>query len=136
MPLCHQNQVWLPLAEQGHQEVAEHCPLSEPMVAMSRASESWVRSWAYSCRVRGRLSLLMMARPKSSKSCSIGSISWYQQQPICFKEFFFCSSHMWANVGVLQPNVVSIGSSLMWKALLFQNVQLHEGVDVSIRRNQ
>ena len=27
MPLCHQNQVWPPLAVQGHQEVTEHCPL-------------------------------------------------------------------------------------------------------------
>ena len=26
MPLCHRNQVWPPLAKQGHQEVAEHCP--------------------------------------------------------------------------------------------------------------
>ena len=26
MPFCHQNQVWPPLAEPGHQEVTEHCP--------------------------------------------------------------------------------------------------------------
>ena len=42
---------------------------------MSRASESMVGAWANSCRVRGRLSLSMMARPKSSKACSIGFIS-------------------------------------------------------------
>ena len=44
-----------------------------------------------------------MARPKSSKACSIGSISrgqgsWYQHRPICFKKFFHCSSYIWANV--------------------------------------
>ena len=33
------------------------------MVSMSRASESLVGAWANSCKVRGRLSLLMMARP-------------------------------------------------------------------------
>ena len=75
MPLCYQNQVWPPLAEQGHQEVTENSPLRLPMVSMSRASESLVGAWANSCRVRGRLSLLMVARPKSSKACSIGSIS-------------------------------------------------------------
>ena len=48
------------------------------MVSMSRASESLVGAWANSCRVRGRLSLLMMARTKSSKACSIGSISGEQ----------------------------------------------------------
>ena len=76
MPLCHQIQVWPPLAEQGHQ-LRGHRTLSTrlPMVSMSRASESLVGAWANSCRVRGRLSLLMMARPKSSKACSIGSIS-------------------------------------------------------------
>ena len=26
MPLCHNNQVWPPLAELGLQEIAEHCP--------------------------------------------------------------------------------------------------------------
>ena len=26
VPLCHQNQLWPPLFEQGHQEVTEHCP--------------------------------------------------------------------------------------------------------------
>ena len=45
------------------------------MVSMSRASESLVGAWANSCRVRGRLSLLMIAQPKSPKACSIGSIS-------------------------------------------------------------
>ena len=44
-----------------------------PMVSMSRASESLVGAWVI--RVRGRLFLLMMARPQSSKACSIGSIS-------------------------------------------------------------
>ena len=37
------------------------------MVSMSRASESLVGAWANSCRVRGRLSLLMMARPSHPK---------------------------------------------------------------------
>ena len=64
-------------------------------------------AWANSCRVRGRLSPLMMAWPKSSNACSIGSIS-RGQRPICFKKFFHCSSHIWTNVVVLQPNVVSI----------------------------
>ena len=142
MPLCHQNQVWPPLAEQGHQEVTITLSTRLPMVSMSRASESLVGAWVKSCRVRGRLSMLMMARPKSSKACSIGSISreqvgwWYQHRPICFKKFFHFSSHIWANVVVLQPNVVSISSSLVWKAEIFQNVQLHEGVDVSIRGHQ
>ena len=30
----------------------------------------------------------------------------------------------------MQPNVVSISSSLVWKTKVFQNVELHEGVDV------
>ena len=111
-------------SSRGHRTLSTRLP----MVSMSRASESLVGAWANSCRVRGRLSLLMMARPKSSKACSIGSI--------CFKKFFHCSSHIWANVVVLQPNVVSISSSLVWKAEVFQNVQLHEGVDVSIRSHQ
>ena len=42
---------------------------------MSRASESLIGAWANSCRVRGRLSLLMMAPSNSSKACSIRSIS-------------------------------------------------------------
>ena len=89
-------------------------PTRLPMVSMSRASKSLVGSWANSCRVRGRLSLLMMARPKSSNACSIGSISREQ-------EGHGTSSHIWANVVVLQPNVVSISSSLVWKAEVFQN---------------
>ena len=40
------------------------------------------------------------------------------------------------NVVVLQPNVVSISFSLVCQAEVFQNVQLHEGVDVSIRSHQ
>ena len=40
----------------------------------TRFPKSLVGAWANSCRVRGRLSLVMMARPKSSKACSIGSI--------------------------------------------------------------
>ena len=75
MPLCHQNQVWPPLAEQGHQEVTEHCPQGYQWVQCPKASESLVGAWANSCRVRGRLSLLMTARPKSFKACSMGSIS-------------------------------------------------------------
>ena len=58
MPLCHQNQVWPPLVEQGHQEVTEHALSTRlPVVSMSRGSESLVGAWANSCRVRGRLSL-------------------------------------------------------------------------------
>ena len=32
------------------------------------------------------------------------------------QELFHCSSHIWANVVVLQPIVVSISASLVWKA--------------------
>ena len=39
MPLCHQNEVWPPVAELDNQEVAEHCPQSY-LVSVSRASES------------------------------------------------------------------------------------------------
>ena len=42
MPLGYQNQVWPPLAELGHQQIAEHCPQGLPMISMSRASESLV----------------------------------------------------------------------------------------------
>ena len=83
-----------------------------------------------------------MARPKSSKACSIGSISREQvgyansTGPYASKKIFHCSSHLWANVVVLQPNVVSISYSLVWKAEVFQNVQLQEGGDVSIRSHQ
>ena len=58
-------------SSRGHRTLSTRLP----MVSMSRASESLVGAWANSCRVRGRLSLLMMARPKSSNACSIGSIS-------------------------------------------------------------
>ena len=88
-----------------------------PMVSMSRASESLVRArsynslvraWANSCRVRGRLSLFMMARPKSSKECSIGSISREQvghgtsTSPYTSRNYFTAAA-IWANVVVLQP---------------------------------
>ena len=46
-----------------------------PMVVMSRASESLVGAWDNSCKVRGRLPLLLMARAKSSKACSINNRS-------------------------------------------------------------
>ena len=107
-----------------------------PMVSMPRESESLVGAWANSCRVRGRLSLLMMARPKSSKTCSIGFISREQvgqgtsTSPYASRKSFHCSSHIWGNVVVLQPNVVSICSSLVWKAEVFLNIQLHEGVSI------
>ena len=58
-------------SSRGHRTLSTRLP----MVSMSKASESLVGAWANSCRVRGRLSLLMMARPKSSKACPIGSIS-------------------------------------------------------------
>ena len=58
-------------SSRGHRTLSTRLP----MVSMSRASESLVGAWANSCRVRDRLSLLMMALPKSSKACSIGSIS-------------------------------------------------------------
>ena len=111
------------------------------MVSMSRASKSLVRAWANSCRVRGRLFLLMMARLKSSNACSIGSICREQDghgtsTAHMLQEFFHCSSHIWPNAVVLQSNAVSISSSFVWKAEISQNVQLHEGVDVSIRSHQ
>ena len=91
-----------------------------PMVSMSRASGSLVGAWSNSCRVSGRLSLLMMARPKSSKAGSIGSreqvVHGTRTSPgHMLQEFVHCSSHIWANVVVLQPNVVSISSSLVWR---------------------
>ena len=58
-------------SSRGHRTLSTRLP----MVSMSRATESLFGAWANSCRVRGKLSLLMMARPKSSKACSIGSIS-------------------------------------------------------------
>ena len=66
------------------------------------ASESLVGAWANSCRVRGRLSLLMMTRPKSSKACSRGSISSFSSKwvmvpapaHITSRIFYHCSSHM------------------------------------------
>ena len=82
-------------SSRGHRTLSTRLP----MVSMSRASKSLVGDWANSCRVRGRLSRLMMATPKSSNACSIGSISrekegrWYQHRPMCFKKFFYCSSH-------------------------------------------
>ena len=81
----YREQVWTPglspkssMATPGRTRSSSgHRTLSTrlPMVSMSRASKSLVGAWANSCRVRGRLSLLMMAQPKSSKACSIGSIS-------------------------------------------------------------
>ena len=85
---------------------------------------------------RGRLFLSMMARPKSSKACLIGSISREQVGHGNRAKLFYCSSHMLANIVVLQQNALFISSSLVWKAVVFQNVQLHEGVDVSIRSHQ
>ena len=58
-------------SSRGHRTLSTRLP----MVSMSRASESLVGAWAYSCRVKDRLSMLMMARPKASKECVIGSIS-------------------------------------------------------------
>ena len=83
----------------------------------------------------------MMARPKSSKACSIGSreqvVHGTRTSPgHMLQEFFHCSSDIWANVVVLQPNVVSIKFFLGVEAEVFQNVQLHEGVDISIRSHQ
>ena len=90
-------------SSRGHRTLSTRLPI----VAMSRASKSLVGAWANSCRVRGRLSLLMMARPKSSKACSIGSISREQvghgtsSGPYASRNSFHCSSHIWANVVVL-----------------------------------
>ena len=74
MPLCHQNQVATPgktRSSRGRRTLSTRLHV----VSMSRAFESLVRAWANPCTVRGRLSLLMMTRPKSSKAYSIGSIS-------------------------------------------------------------
>ena len=138
MPLCQQNQSIATVAEVGHQEVAEHCP--QPMVSMASASECLVGAWANSCKVGGKLSLLMMARPKSSKACSIGSISREQAghgtiTSPCATRNYFTAAAIYGQ-DVLQQNVVSISSSLVWKAEVFQNVQLHEGVDVTIRSHR
>ena len=99
---CLQNQVW-PQATPGRTRASRgRRTLSTrlPMVAINVQSvrESWVRAWANSCRVRGRLSLLMMARPKSTKACSIGSISRSKRvmvpttAHILQQKKFFCSS--------------------------------------------
>ena len=88
-------------SSRGHRTLSTRLP----MVSLSRASESLVGAWANSCRVRGRLSLLMMARPKSSKACSIWSISREQvghgtsTVPYASnKKLFHCNSHIWSNV--------------------------------------
>ena len=84
----------------------------------------------------------MIARPKSSKACSIGSISREQVShgtstgPYASRNSFTAAAIYGANVVVLQPNVVSISSSFVWKAEIFQNVQLQEGVDGSIWSHQ
>ena len=114
-------------SSRGHRTLS----IGLPMVSISRASESLVGAWANSCRVRGRLSLLMLARPKSSKACSIGYI--YREQvghgtntsSYASRNSFTAAAILWANAVVLQPNVASISSSLVWKAKVFQNVQLH-----------
>ena len=142
MPSCHQKSSMATpggtRSSRGHRTLSTRLP----MVSMSRASESLVGAWANSCRVTGRLSMLMMARQKSSKACSIGSISREQvghgtsTSPYASRNSLTAAAIYGQNVVVLQPNVVSISSSLVWKAEVFQNVQLHEGVDVSIRSHQ
>ena len=60
----------------------------------------------------------------------------YSTSPSASRNAIPAAAIMSANAVVLQSNVVSICCSLMWKAEFFQNVQLHEGLDVSIRSHQ
>ena len=75
MPLCHQTSSMATpnrtRSSRGHRTLSTRLPMD----SVSRASESLVGARAISCRVRSRLSLLMMARPNLSKTCSIWSRS-------------------------------------------------------------
>ena len=65
-------------SSRGHRTLSTRLP----MVSMSRASEYLVGAYSNSCRVRGRLSLLMMARPNSSKAYSIGMIGSISREQV------------------------------------------------------
>ena len=144
MQISHQNHVWPPLAEQGYQEVTEHYLHGYLWFQCPERPNLWSEPGLIHAELEV-LFLLMMAPPKSSKECSIGSISREQvghgtsTGPYASRNSFTAAAiygQIWANVVVLQPNVVSITSSLVWKAEVFQNVQLHESVGVSIRSHQ
>ena len=122
-------------SSRGHRTLSTRLP----MVSMSRASGSLVGAWSNSCRVSGRLSLLMMARPKSTKACSIGSreqvVHGTRTSPYASRIFSLQQRYM-GKRSRLAAECCFHKFFLGVEAEVFQSVQLHEGVDVSIRSHQ